>query len=182
MKPGQRIFALDEGRFGLKVWHRRRWCPSGVRPPWIFEDRYQWLWVYAAVEPLTGESFFLFLPRVDGECFELFLQELRAWYAQEEMVLVLDNCSSHRSGQVAWPQGMSPLPLPAYSPELQPVEGVFKDLRAELSNEIFADVDALEQALLAQVRRYFDHPQQLHRLTAFPWWREGVSNIQTSTC
>lgn len=153
-----------------------------MRPPWIFEDRYQWLWVYAAVEPLTGESFFLFLPRVDGECFELFLQELRAWYAQEEMVLVLDNCSSHRSGQVAWPQGMSPLPLPAYSPELQPVEGVFKDLRAELSNEIFADVDALEQALLAQVRRYFDHPQQLHRLTAFPWWREAIANIQTSTC
>lgn len=182
MKPGQRVFALDEGRFGLKVWHRRRWCPCGVRPAWIVEDRYQWLWVYAAVEPLTGESFFLFLPRVDGECFELFLQALRAWYAKEEMVLVLDNCSSHRSGRVAWPQGISPLPLPAYSPELQPAEGVFKDLRAQLSNEIFANVEALEQALITQVHCYFDHPQQLHRLTAFPWWREAMANIQTSTC
>jgi transposase len=148
----------------------------------MYEDRYEWLWVYAAVEPLTGESFFLFLPRVDSDCFELFLQEFRTWYDQEEIVLVLDNCSSHRSGKVAWPEGMSSLPLPAYSPELQPVEGVFKDLRGQLSNAVFDDVEALEQMLLAQIQRYWDDPQQLQRLTAFPWWLDALDNIQTSSC
>jgi hypothetical protein len=49
---------MDEARLGLKVWFRRRWCPKGVRPPWIVEDRYEWLWLYAAIEPRTGESFF----------------------------------------------------------------------------------------------------------------------------
>jgi hypothetical protein len=39
----ERVFAFDEARFGLKVWHRRRWCPYGTRPPWLHEDRYQWL-------------------------------------------------------------------------------------------------------------------------------------------
>ncbi len=28
-------WAFDEGRFGLKVWLRRRWCPYGERPPWV---------------------------------------------------------------------------------------------------------------------------------------------------
>src|ERR687886_394913 len=52
----RRVFALDEARFGLKVRHRRRWCPFGARPPWIHADRDEWLWLSVAVEPTTGES------------------------------------------------------------------------------------------------------------------------------
>jgi hypothetical protein len=67
---------MDEARFALKVWHRRRWCPRGFRPPWIHQDSYEWLWLYVALESATGESFCLYLPRLDGECFEIFLREL----------------------------------------------------------------------------------------------------------
>jgi len=48
----------------------------GKRPPWVVEEKYEWLWLYAAVEPRTGASFFLLLPALNGECFELFLREL----------------------------------------------------------------------------------------------------------
>ena len=47
---------LDEGRFGLRVWLRRRWCPRGARPPWVVEDRYEWTWLYAALPTLTGRE------------------------------------------------------------------------------------------------------------------------------
>ena len=60
-----RVFAFDEARFGLKVGLRRRWCPFGTRPPWLYEERYEWLWLYAAVDPLSGESVVLFLPHTD---------------------------------------------------------------------------------------------------------------------
>ena len=69
--------AFDEGRFGLKTWLRRRWCPLGERPPWIVQDEYEWLWLYAAVEPTTGTGVFLLLPTVEGQCLSLFLQHLR---------------------------------------------------------------------------------------------------------
>ena len=65
-----RVLALDEARFGLKSWHRRRWCPCGHRPPWVVQDRYEWLWLYAAVEPATGESCCLYLPYLDAGCFQ----------------------------------------------------------------------------------------------------------------
>ena len=68
-----RVFALDEARFGLKSWHRRRWCPWGYRPPWIVQDRYEWLWLYAAVEPDTGDSCCLYLPYLDTACFQRFI-------------------------------------------------------------------------------------------------------------
>ena len=59
----QRLFAMDEARFGLKVTHRRLWCPFGSRPPWIHDHQYHWFWLYAAVEPVSGTCFALFLLR-----------------------------------------------------------------------------------------------------------------------
>jgi len=86
---------MDEARFGLKVSRWRCWCPRGHRPPWQVEDRYEWLWLYAAVEPATGESFCLYMPTLDGLHFEVFLQKLREAYPEEEIVLVLPAFRTH---------------------------------------------------------------------------------------
>lgn len=37
--------AMDEGRFGLTVWFRRRGCPDRVRPVWEVEDHPEWRWL-----------------------------------------------------------------------------------------------------------------------------------------
>lgn len=113
-----RFFAMDEARFGLKVWHRRRWCPKGHRPPWMVEDRYEWTWLYAAVEPATGESFCLYMPNLDGLCFEVFFQKCREAYPEDKIVLVMDGAGGHRNKSVQWPEGIEGWRLPAYSPEL----------------------------------------------------------------
>jgi transposase len=159
------------------VRHRRRWCPRGARPPWVYEDRYEWLWLYAAVEPTSGESFFLFLPRTDGACLELFLGAFRAAVPDGTVAVVLDGSGGHASGRVAWPTRLAPLRLPAYSPELNPVERLFEELRAALANRVFDSLAELERALTAALRRYWDDPLALRRLTGYPWWVEGVHNI-----
>jgi transposase len=159
--------------------HRRRWCPRGARPPWAVDDRYARLWLYAAVEPTTGESFFLFLPRTDGACLELFLGAFRAAVPDGAVALVLDGSGGHTSGRVAWPTAVEALPLPAYSPELNPVERLFEELRAALANRVFDSLAGLERALTAALRRYWDDPPALRRLTAYPWWVEGVRSITT---
>ena len=91
---------MDEARFGLKSWHRRRWCPRGIRPLWGVEDRYEWLWLYAAIEPRTGRSFFLLLPSLESRCFALFVRGLRRHYHRSRLGVVLDNSPSHVSQQV----------------------------------------------------------------------------------
>jgi transposase len=175
------VWALDEARFGLKVRYRRRWCPFGARPPWIYDDQYARLWLYAAVEPTTGQSFCLFLPRLDGSCFELFLREWRQAFPAQRTAVVLDNSGAHTSGHVAWPDGITPMPLPAYSPELNPGERWFKELREPLANQVHHSVEALEEALTAALRFYWGHPEALAQLTAYPWWREGSRYITTSS-
>lgn len=85
-----RVFAFDEARFGLKSWHRRRWCAFGFRPPRVVQDKYQWFWLYTAVEPTTGEFFSLYLPSLDSTCLQVFLEHLKAAYPDDALLLVMD--------------------------------------------------------------------------------------------
>jgi transposase len=174
------VIALDEGRFGLITWLRRRWCPLGERPPWIVQDEYEWLWLYAAVEPTTGTGVFLLLPTMEGQCLELFLRHLRRELGKGPIGVVLDSSGSHRSAEVRWPQGMHPLYLPPYSPELNPAEQVFRDIRKHLSNTIFTTLDELQNALINELQQFWERPTVLLQLTGYPWWVEAIeSNISS---
>ena len=172
--------AFDEGRFGLKLWFRRRWCTFGHRPPWIVNDRYEWVWVYVAVTPTSGECCCLLLPHVDTICLNLFLATVRKEWPDERIGVVLDGSGSHRSDKVVWPQGIVPLPLPPYSPELDPAEQFFRHLRKRLANRIFATIEEMKDTLTAELQRLWDHPKVVTRMTNYPWWREGVNAITSS--
>lgn len=170
------MWAFDEGRFGLRVGLRKRWCPCGVRPPWVVHDRYEWLWLYAAVEPATGQAFFLLLPRVTKEWFQQFLATFAHEVGDAPVALVLDGSGSHRA-DIPWPANVVPLPLPRYSPELNPAEQVFRVLRPKLSNRIFATVAELEQELIGHLRPYWDEPALVRRLTGYPWWIDALATM-----
>jgi transposase len=173
----QRVLAMDEGRFGLKTWFHRRWCPRGVRPPWIVEEHYEWIWVYVAVEPTTGWSYVLLLPETDSSCLEIFCRRLRKALGAQRVGVVLDGSGSHRSEQWTWPQNLVPLLLPAYSPELNPAEQVFRHLRKRLANRLFGSLQELEKALSQEIRAWQRNKAEVQRLTAYPWWIKGAKII-----
>jgi transposase len=103
--------------------------------------------VYVAIEPATGNSFCLYLPRVDSECLQIFAQRFGEYVAGKRVGLVMDGSGAHKSTRVVWPAQVLTVSLPPYSPELNPVELVFRHLRARLSNRVFEDLDELEAAL-----------------------------------
>src|SRR5205085_11123924 len=105
------------------------------------------------------------------------LETLREEWPEARIGVVLDGSGSHRSGKVDWPEGIVPLPLPAYSPELDPAEQVFRHLRKRLANERFATITALEERLTQELERLWMHPKVIVRMTNYPWWREGVRSI-----
>jgi putative transposase len=175
----------------MKVWLRRRWCPPGVRPPWEVADRYQWRWLYAAIDPVLGQGVFLLLPRVDTVCTQLFLDHLAqtlrssagpgAAEAEEVRVgLVWDGSGAHRANDLVWPTGMEPIPLPPYSPELNPAEQVMRMVRSRLANRIFEDEEELDEAMSDVLRDWWAEPATLRRLTGYHWWLEAVATITSS--
>lgn len=70
-----------------------------------------------------------------------------------------------------------PLLLPAYSPELNPAEQLFRHLRKQLANRLFGSIDALETALSREVRSWQANKAEVKRLTGYPWWCKKVSII-----
>ena len=171
------MFAFDEGRFGVKTWCRRRWCPRGSRPPWVVAEQYRWVWVYVAVEPTRGTCHVLLLPHVNGDWLQLYLQSLREVTGEDDLAVVMDNAPSHKNRAIVWPVGITPVYLPPYSPELNPAEQVFRMLRQWLANRIFATEDDLQTALITALHTFWDDPHVVIRLTHYPWWQPFSPSI-----
>ena len=141
----------------------------------IVQDEYEWLWLYAAVEPTTGTGIFLLLPSMEGHCLELFLRHLRHELGKGSIGVALDSSGSHLSSEVSWPAGMHALYLPPYSPELNPTEQVFRQIRKRLSSTVFATLDELQNARISELQQFWEHPTILLQLTGYPWRVEAVT-------
>jgi transposase len=135
---------------------------------------YKWTYLYAAVEPTSGESFCMYLPGMDDVCLEVFLDELSKRYPDHHLLIVLDGAPSHRSEQIERPENMSFLRLPRYSPELDPAERWFQEFRRKLSNKRFESVTLIQEALTKTLRPYWESPSLLKRLTGYSWWVKAV--------
>ena len=173
---------MDEARFGLQTWYHRRWCPKGHRPPRVHKKKYEWLWLYSAVEPATGESFCLMHESTwTGLAFEVFLRKLQEAYPEDQIVLVMDRAGSHQNKSVEWPESVNALRLPPRSPELNPAERWFRELRRHLSNRVFDTIEAIDDALTEALRPYWNDEDLLKRLVGYDWWLSGLANMTTLT-
>ena len=122
---------------------------------------------YAAVDPTTGESFCPYLPGLDSSCLEVFLKHLAQAYADHRLVVALDGALSHTSKEIELPQDVNLLPLPSYSPELNPVERWFQEFRRTLANKDFETIGSLQEGLTRALEPYWDGPARLRSLTGF---------------
>lgn len=101
----------------------------------------------------------------------------RSVCAEYHLLVVLDGAPSHTSGQIALPENVSLMRLPAYSPELNPVERWFQEFRRALSNRVFETVELLQEALTATLEPYWRDPARLRSLAGFSWWMEAIESL-----
>jgi len=93
----------------------------------------------------------------------------------------MDRAGSHQNKSVEWPEDIRPLRLPPRSPELNPAERWFRELRRRLSNRVFETIEAIEETLTERLRPYWNDKHLLRRLTGYDWWLDGLANIKTLT-
>ncbi|HLO40629.1 MAG TPA: IS630 family transposase [Phycisphaerales bacterium] len=143
-----RVFFMDEARFGQQGTTTRMWAPRGSRPTAVKQTRYEWVYLYAAVEPATGFSVGLQAPLVNTPTMNVFLKMLSAELGpMDHAVLIMDGAGWHKSKTLRVPDNITILILPPYSPELNPVERLWAYLRSHyLSNRIFDDYQHLLDA------------------------------------
>ena len=123
------------------------------------------------MRPATGKDFTLVLPSVNAKVMDLFLAHFAATLADDvHAVLVLDGAGWHDERALTVPDNLTLLPLPPYSPELNPVERVWLHLRERfLSLRVLDDTEAIIEACCTAWNNLTADPKRLKSLCHYPW-------------
>ncbi len=134
--------AEDEGCFGRLSIPRRAWAPPGIRPHAPHQVIREYSYVYAAVAPAEGKMTSLILPSADTEMMNLFLEHVSSTYAKYFVLMQVDQAGWHVTKDLTIPDNMRLIAQPAYSPELNPVEHIWEELREkQLANLALPSLD-----------------------------------------
>jgi len=148
-----RLMFQDEARFGRMVRIRRCWAPAPQRP--VVDNGYEreFQYVYGAGSPLEGELDWRICPIMNTEQMGTFLAQVSAAHPEDFIVMVVDGASSHVAQALVVPENIRLHRLPGYSPELNPQEHLWDELREKsFGNLVFDSLDALEDHLETSLR------------------------------
>ena len=134
--------------------------------------KFKYRYLYKAVSPKTGDSFSFIMPDMRTESLNLFLDKFNKYLGERNVVIVMDNASSHKSKSLRIPANIQIEYLPPYSPELNPVERVFQDMKKYLKNKVFNTIEELEDSLCEIVKLF--SPKKLKNLTFYPYIKEAI--------
>jgi transposase len=138
----------DEAGFGRINKPKYCWCRKGIRPSVPCHHIREYRYAYGAVEPQRGESFFLVLPYCDTNCMNIFLSELSAAYPDDYILLVADGAAWHKSKALIIPKNIEIIPLPPYTPEMNPIEQIWAWIRLHgFRNEMFVSLEKVVDRL-----------------------------------
>ena len=116
-------------------------------------------------------GFALVMPYADTEAMQEFLNQFSETIAPDEhAVMILDQAGWHGSNALAVPANVTLIPLPPYSPELNPVERVWLYLKERfLSHRLLDDYDAIVTAACDAWNRLLAEAGRIRTLCSYPW-------------
>ena len=167
-KRNVRLMFEDEAGFGRINQPKSCWCPKGVRPSVPCHHIREYRYAFGAVEPLTGDNFFLVMPYCNTNCTNVFLAELSKQYPEDMIFLVCDGAGWHRSKGLVVPENIQLLSIPLYTPEMNPIEQIWKYLRSMgFKNEVFLSLADVVDRLCETICRL--SKKTVQSITARKW-------------
>ncbi len=140
-----RIWCQDESRFGLITMQGRMITLKGIKPV----GKKQWkrgnFYVYGVVEPSTGEQYYQEFSQLNHNCFQEFLNGFAQKYSDYFNLIIMDNGSFHKALLLDWHDHVMPIYLPAYSPELNPIERLWEHTKKDLKWANYSSLDKLKE-------------------------------------
>lgn len=173
-----RIYFQDESRFGQQGTITNVWAQKGSRPTAVRQTEYEYLWVLGAVCPETGHAEGLLSPQLNTTIVNEFLAQFAGTIgADEHAVMLWDGAGFHASRQLRVPDNVTVVTLPAYSPELNPIENLWHYLKSHCwSNRAYHDYDELEQAAVDAWRKIAMDAELMKTVCAATYLERATSN------
>ena len=136
----------------------------------------EFTYVYGAVSPLEGEMEYRICEKMNTEEMGAFLGQVGACYPDDHILMVVDGASSHKAKALSIPDNISLILLPAYSPQLNPQENVWDEIREKnFPNRVFSTMEAVHEQLREGLAKFVADSKGVTSLTAWPWIRNVLS-------
>jgi hypothetical protein len=164
------VLCADELRLGLRGQVRRVLAPRGVDVRQRLQLKYEWAYLLLAVDPRAGTLRWHWLDRPRAAPIK---EVLAAWALD---AVVWDGAGAHRAKLLA-DLPTARVRLPAYSPELNPAERVFEEIRRRTEGRVYdavADKQAIADAYLADLAA---HPDRIRRLCGWDWLIDALDAL-----
>ncbi len=113
-----KLMFQDEARFGRISDVRRCWAPKPIRPLCQAMLTHEYMYASGAVDVCTGQLDSLILPHVNTKCVQLFLDGIACRHPDDQIVMVVDGASWHRSQALKTPANIYLSKLLPYEPKL----------------------------------------------------------------
>jgi transposase len=169
------IMAQDEGCFGRISRAKRCWAPPGMRPHVPTQIVREYIYAYAAVAPTLGQMVSLILPEASTAMMNLFLEQVSQTFSKYFIIMQVDQAGGHNAKDLTIPENIRLILQPAYSPELNPVEHIWDELREKhFYNRIFSSLELLIDTLCQGLNALAADAEHLRSLTGFPHLKVAI--------
>jgi transposase len=167
--PSIRLWFMDETGIEGDPRPRRRWAQKSDRIKTPYHGLHIRHNVMGAVCPETGETQMLVFDYCDTEVMQVFLDHLNTELPREEgkqHYLILDNVSWHKTKRLNWGR-ITPKYLPAYSPDLNPIERLWLQLKNSWFNHFIArNPEELFERIACGLKSFYAAPEQVKSICA----------------
>jgi transposase len=163
----------DEARFGRMSDPRRCWAPNPLRPKVELALVRQYNYIFGAVCPATGGFDWMRATDMKTPNMSLFLKQVSRAHPNKFIVIVLDGASTHKSKSLVVPSNVALIILPPYSPELNPTERIWNQLKKNyFANRYFSTLVEAMDAVDTGLYEMKKHRSKMKSLTFWPWIKE----------
>lgn len=130
----------------------------------------EFVYAYGAVSPREGDFVWKVCPQMNTQRMSEFLDQVSQRYPRDFIVMIVDGASSHRGKDLVVPENIRLLSLPAYSPELNPQEHLWDEIREkEFPNRVFDSLEGVKKQLRSGLIRLARDWMRVRSITAWPW-------------
>ena len=162
----------DEARFGRMSRPRRGWAPVGTRPMMLNGCEREFTRVYGAVSPVEGTPDYCLCAKMNPAAMGGFLKQASQQYPDEYLPMVVEGASSHKAKALEGRSNIAPIALPGYSPQLNPQENVWDEIREKnFPNRVYDRMAAVRDQLVKGLAGFAAASAAVSSLTAWPWIR-----------
>ncbi len=165
------IWWQDESRIGQQGSLSRVWATKGTRPRVVRQKQFLSTYIFGAVCPEKDKGCALVLPQVNVGMMQFHLDLISENVEKEcHAIILMDRASWHTTEALNIPENITLMPLPPYSPELNPMEQVWQQLRKiKLSNACYKNYDEIVDSCCKAWNTFIDEDGNIKNLCSRNW-------------